>query len=176
MTSKGTTRRATPELEPELGRLVEAAAGAAPEVRIEFRDRIASHGAEAIVAMEAWAEQGRSPGFAIAVLEAVGKSADGAGAAPALRRIAGRLPDWADVAQQAVARIGASGRPATAPRPARSAATNGAAAAKAPSAHGPCIIPNRDGTACRNPGRHPVEGGWCCTPHLRAAARQGEGH
>ena len=59
-------------------------------------------------------EQGRSPGFAIAVLEAVGKAADDVGAAPALRRIAGKVPDWADIAQQALARIGASGRAASA--------------------------------------------------------------
>ena len=65
--------------------------------------------------MEAWTDQGRSPGFAIAVLEAVGKSADDVGAAAALRRIASRVPDWADIAQQALARTGhRDGQP---PRP-----------------------------------------------------------
>ena len=108
MTSKGSTDKPKNETEPEhvvqpeLEQLVEDAASASPGVRIEFRDRIAACGADAVVAMEAWTEQGRSPGFAIAVLEAVGKSADDMGAAAALRRIAGRVPDWADVAQQAL--------------------------------------------------------------------------
>lgn len=174
MTSKGTTRKPKPEPEPELEQLIEAAASASPGVRIEFRDPIATYGADAVVAMEAWTEQGRSPGFAIAVLEAVGKAADDAGAASALRRIASRVPDWADVAQQALARLGASGRAAAAaagqaPRP---VAGDVSVATGTPPAEGPCIIPNRDGSACRNRGRHPVEGGWSCTPHMKAATRQ----
>jgi hypothetical protein len=173
MTSKGTTAKPKPETEPELERLVEDAANASPGVRIEFRDRIAAYGADAVVAMEAWTEQGRSPGFAIAVLEAVGKSADDVGAAAALRRIASRAPDWADIAQQALARIGASGRAVTAARAAQPAAGDvPAATGTPPPAGGPCIVPNRDGSACRNRGRHPVEGGWSCTPHWKAAARQ----
>ena len=124
--------------------------------------------------MEAWTDQGRSPGFAIAVLEAVGKSADDAGAAAALRRIAGRVPGWADVAQQALARIGASGRAAAAaagqpPRPV--AGDVSVATGTPPPAEGPCTVPNRDGSACHNPGRHPVEGGWSCTTHWKAATR-----
>ena len=109
MTSKATKRTPGQEPDAELGHLLEDAASAPPETRIEYRDRIAAHGADAVVAMEAWVEQGRSPGFAIAVLEAVGKAADDAGAASALRRIATKVPDWADIAQQALARIGASG-------------------------------------------------------------------
>jgi hypothetical protein len=130
------------------------------------------------VAMEAWVDQGRSPGFAIAVLEAVGKAADDVGAAAALRRIASRVPDWADVAQQALARVGASGRAAAAaqpPRPAHPAAGDVSMATGMPRPDGgPCIVPNRDGSACRNRGRHPVEGGWICTPHMKAASRRGE--
>ena len=81
MTSKATKRTSAHEPDAELGHLLEDAASAPPETRIEYRDRIAAHGADAVVAMEAWVEQGRSPGFAIAVLEAVGKAADDAGAA-----------------------------------------------------------------------------------------------
>ena len=81
MTSKATKRAPAHEPDAELGHLLEDAASAPPETRIEYRDRIAAHGADAVVAMEAWVEQGRSPGFAIAVLEAVGKSADDLGAA-----------------------------------------------------------------------------------------------
>ena len=89
MTSKATKRTPAHEPDAELGHLLEDAASAPPETRIEYRDRIAAHGADAVVAMEAWVEQGRSPGFAIAVLEAVGKAADDAGAA---RRSAGSRP------------------------------------------------------------------------------------
>jgi len=175
MTSKGTTRKPKPETDPALDRLIEDAAGAPPETRIEFRDRIAAYGADAVVAMDAWVEQGRSPGFAIAVLEAVGKSADDVGAASALRRIVGKVPDWADVAQQALARIGASGRAAAAGQTAHSAAGDVyMATGTPPPAEGPCIIQNRDGSSCRNAGRHPVEGGWSCTTHLKAASPRAE--
>ena len=177
MSAKGTTAKPRPETAPELGRLIEDAANASPGVRIEFRDRIAAYGADAVVAMEAWTEQGRSPGFAIAVLEAVGKSADDVGAAAALRRIASRVPDWADVAQQALARLAASGRAAAAaagqpPRPV--AGDVYVATGTPPPAEGPCTVPNRDGSACHNPGRHPVEGGWSCTTHWKAATRLAE--
>lgn len=175
MTSKGTTRKPKHELEPALERLIEDAAGASPETRIEFRDRIAAYGADAVLAMDAWVEQGRSPGFAIAVLEAVGKSADDVGAASALRRIVGKVPDWADVAQQALARLGASGRAAAAGQAPKPAAGDVHVATGTPlPAEGPCIIPNRDGSSCHNPGRHPVEGGWCCTTHLKAATARAE--
>jgi hypothetical protein len=183
MTSKATKRMPAHEPDSELGLLLEDAASAPPETRIEYRDRVAAHGAEAVAAMEAWVEQGRSPGFAIAVLEAVGKSADDLGAAQALRRIAGKVPDWADIAQQALARIGASGRATAAGQAQASAAAQSAAAAGGdaymatgtpPPAEGPCTVPNRDGSACHNPGRHPVEGGWACTTHWKAATRQAE--
>ena len=177
MTSKPTKRTPAHEPDAELGLLLEDAASAPPETRIEYRDRIAAHGAGAVVAMEAWVEQGRSPGFAIAVLEAVGKAADDAGAAQALRRIASKVPDWADIAQQALARIGASGRAAAAGQ-AHSAASPGGEADGAPAtpppAEGPCTVPNRDGSACRNPGRYAVEGGLACTTHWKAATRQAE--
>ena len=176
MTSKATKRTPGQEPDAELGHLLEDAASAPPETRIEYRDRIATHGADAVVAMEAWVEQGRSPGFAIAVLEAVGKAADDAGAASALRRIATKVPDWADIAQQALARIGASGRAAAAGQ-AHAAASSGADAYVAtgtPPPEGPCTVPNRDGSACRNPGRYAVEGGWACTTHWKAATRQAE--
>ena len=105
MTSKASKRTAANEPDAELGHLLEDAASAPPETRIEYRDRVAAHGADAVVAMESWVEQGRSPGFAIAVLEAIGKAADDLGAASALRRIATKAPDWADIAQQALARM-----------------------------------------------------------------------
>ena len=175
MTSKGIKRSPKHELDPELERLIEDAAGASPEVRIEYRDRIAAYGADAVVAMDAWVEQGRSPGFAIAVLEAVGKAADDVGAAAALRRIANKVPDWTDVAQQALARIGASGRAAAAGQASQAGAGDEyMATGTPPPEQGPCTIPNRDGSACRNPGRHPVEGGWSCTTHWKSATRRGE--
>ncbi len=43
-----------------------------------------------------------------------------------------------------------------------------------PPAAGPCTVPNRDGSACHNPGRYPVEDGWACTTHWKAATRQAE--
>ncbi len=177
MTSKATKRSSAHEPDAELGHLLEDAASAPPETRIEYRDRIAAHGADAVVAMEAWVEQGRSPGFAIAVLEAVGKAADDAGAASALRRIASKVPDWADIAQQALARIGASGRAAAAEQSQAAALAAGdgyTATGTPPPVEGPCTVPNRDGSACHNPGRYAVEGGWACTTHWKAATRQAE--
>jgi hypothetical protein len=177
MTSKATKRMPAHEPDAELGHLLEDAASAPPETRIEYRDRIAAHGADAVAAMEAWVEQGRSPGFAIAVLESVGKAADDVGAASALRRIAAKVPDWTDIAQQALARIGASGRAATAGHAHASASSGGdvyMATGAPPPEQGPCTVPNRDGSACHNPGRHPVEGGWACTTHWKAATRQAE--
>ena len=177
MTSKAAKRTPAPEPDAELGHLLEDAASASPETRIEYRDRVAAHGADAVVAMEAWVEQGRSPGFAIAVLEAVAKTADDLGAASALRRIATKAPDWADIAQQALARIGASGRAAAAEQ-SQGAATAGGdvymATGTPPPAAGPCTVPNRDGSECHNPGRHPIEDGWACTTHWKAATRQAE--
>ena len=172
MATKGTTRGSSPE--PELARLIEAAASATPDVRIDFRDRIASHGAEAMAAMETWVGEGRSPGFAIAVLEAVGKSADDVGAAAALRRIRNRFPDWADVAQQAMARVDGSSRPATAGRPSRPPADASMATGTRLSEQGPCEMGNRDGSACHNSGRYDVGGKWICTTHYKAAPRGGE--
>ena len=177
MTSKATKRAPAHEPDSELALLLEDAASAPPETRIEYRDRIAAHGAEAVSAMEAWVEQGRSPGFAIAVLEAVGKVADDLGAAQALRRVATKVPDWADLAQQALARIGASGRAAAAEQAQSAALAAGdgySATGTPPPEQGPCTVPNRDGSACHNPGRHPVEGGWACTTHWKAATRQAE--
>ena len=180
MTSKATKRTPAHEPDAELGHLLEDAASAPPETRIEYRDRIVAHGADAVVAMEAWVEQGRSPGFAIAVLEAVGKAADDAGAASALRRIASKVPDWADIAQQALARIGVSSRASAAEhsQAAASAASLGGdvymATGTPPPVAGPCTVPNRDGTACHNAGRYGVEGGLACTTHWKAATRQAE--
>ena len=177
MTSKAAKRTPAPEPDAELGLLLEDAASAPPETRIEYRDRVAAHGADAVVAMEAWVEQGRSPGFAIAVLEAVGKAADDLGAAQVLRRIATKAPDWADIAQQALARIGASGRAAAAEQSLAAATSGGdvhTATGTPPPVAGPCTVPNRDGSECHNPGRHPVEDGWACTTHWKAATRQAE--
>jgi hypothetical protein len=46
-----------------------------------------------------------------------------------------------------------------------------------PPAMGPCDVPNRDGTRCHNPGRHPVSQGsregWSCTTHYKMLTRAG---
>ena len=178
MTSKAAKRTPAHEPDAELGHLLEDAASAPPETRIEYRDRVAAHGADAVAAMEAWVEQGRSPGFAIAVLEAVGKTADDLGAASALRRIA---TQGAGLGGHRAA--GAGSDRGVGPCRRRGAVPGGRdraagdvymATGTPPPAEGPCTVPNRDGSECHNPGRHPVEGGWACTTHWKAATRQAE--
>ncbi len=94
---------------------MDAAAAASAAARIEYRDRIAAFGAPAIVAMQRWVEKdAQSPGFAVAVIEAVGRSADASRAVIALRSLRAKLLDWKNVIDPAIARVEASRR---SPRP-----------------------------------------------------------
>lgn len=54
----------TPATDPEWDRLLEEAAKAPADHRIDYRDQVAAFGVAAIQAMERWAENGRSPGAA----------------------------------------------------------------------------------------------------------------
>jgi hypothetical protein len=58
---------------------LEAAKTANPNERIEWRDRIAAHGAQAVPAMREWLEDSRLGAFAVTVLAAIAKQ-------PGLRR------------------------------------------------------------------------------------------
>lgn len=178
MTTKGTKREPKPDTEPagdrEMLRLIEAAAEAPADTRIEHRDRVAAHGSEAIAAMEAWIAGGRSPGFAIAVIEAVGRTADDRTAVNALRRLRGSLPAWASVIEPAIARVQATGEPEPRPSSRRSSGDPYMATGTPPPVQGPCEMGNRDGSACRNPGRYDVGGKWSCTTHYKAGTSRGE--
>jgi len=94
-------------LEPsaELLALVEQAAAAAPDRRIDFRDQIAASGPAAITVMRQWVEVGRSPGFAVAVIEAVGRSADTSRALAALRGIRSKDGGWTALIDAAIDRL-----------------------------------------------------------------------
>ena len=110
MTSKAAKRTPAPEPDAELGHLLEDAANASPETRIEY-----GTGLPPTVPTPSWPwRRGWSrAGRRVRDRGAGGdpKTADDLGAASALRRIATKAPDWADIAQQALARIGASAVP-----------------------------------------------------------------
>ena len=109
-------RRATkapPSSDPELVRLIEDAAMADLTERISHRDSIAAYGSAAIAPMEQWVDAGRGPGFAIAVLEAIGRTSDATAALKALRRIRATQPEWQTVVEPAIARVEALRRGAS---------------------------------------------------------------
>jgi hypothetical protein len=91
--------------QPELMRLLEEVAAAAPIDRIGFRDRVAAFGRPAIPIPEAWVDAGGTSGFACAAIEAIGLAGARRDAAFALRRLATRHPEWASVAEAAATRI-----------------------------------------------------------------------
>lgn len=96
------------DLEPpaELLALVEKAAAAPATTRIDRRDRIASFGPSAIIAMQRWVDAGHSPGFAVAVIETVGRSPeDTQRAIGALRGLRSKVPIWLDVINPAIERL-----------------------------------------------------------------------
>lgn len=90
---------------PELLALVEEAAAAAADDRIDHLDRIAAFGSPAIVVMQGWVAEGRSPGFAVAVIEAVGRTADLPRALGALRGLRVKAAKWGAVIDPAIARL-----------------------------------------------------------------------
>jgi len=90
---------------PELLALVQDAAAAAADARINHRDRIAAFGSPAIVAMQRWLEAGLSPGFAVAVIEAVGRTTDLPRALGASRGLRVKAADWRAVIDPAIARL-----------------------------------------------------------------------
>ena len=159
---------------PELVQLLEVVAITPPGRRIEYRDEVASHGPEAIPAMEAWVADGRSPAFAIAVLEAVGRTADPGGATRALRIVGNMSSKWRDITDAAAARIGTARRdPGGRQQPRSAAGEEYIARGTPPPALGACGILNADGSACQNPGRHQIGDALSCTTHYKALTRRG---
>ncbi len=97
----GSDRRG-PDPSPVLATLLKKAAAAAPDRRIELRDRIAAHGARAIDAVRPWLEDGRLAAFAIRVIERAGCDGEPELASQVLRSARAHLPpgmtgdaDWA---------------------------------------------------------------------------------
>lgn len=95
------------QLEPsaELVALVTQAAEAGAALRIGLRDRIAAYGPPAITAMQRWVAEGRSPGFAVAVIEAVGRATDADRSLTALRGLRAKFPDWATFIEGAITHV-----------------------------------------------------------------------
>jgi hypothetical protein len=93
------------EPSPELMALVMQAAAASDGLRIGLRDRIAAFGAPAIVAMQRWVDEQRSPGFAVAVIEAVGRAVDPDRSLAVLRGFRARFPDWITFIDGAIVRV-----------------------------------------------------------------------
>lgn len=94
---------------PALVALLETVSNLPRDKRIDHRDEVAAFGAAAVTAMQRWVAAGESPGFAIAVLEAVGRTSDRTGALAALRGIQARNLDWASIAAAAIERLERAG-------------------------------------------------------------------
>lgn len=126
----------------DLAELLAHARRAGPVHRIEWRDRIASHGRPAIEAVRPWLAEPKYAAFAIRVIERVGREGEREVAVEVLRgerrRVDARIrPDveWALVSLRATGAVGDEGngsaeRSAPARVPARQARTVGAAPAR----------------------------------------------
>lgn len=86
----------------ELSALLDAAGTATPDRRIEWRDRIAAHGAAAIEGVRPWLASPVLAAFAIRVIERAGTNGDAVLAARVLRSARSTVPpaakgdvDWA---------------------------------------------------------------------------------
>ena len=110
--SEYTAMPLAPELEPTatLLAVLNEALSAPPETRIMYRDRIASFGRSAIVAAQRSLGKGGSAGFAVAVIEAVGRRADSALAIAALHGIAAADATYRTLADAAIDRITSSAK------------------------------------------------------------------
>jgi hypothetical protein len=100
------------DLEPsfELNAATQRARESSDEDRIQHRDEIAGFGAPAITAMQRWVDAGDSVGFAVAVIERVGRETDRRRALAALRRIRTTSPDWRSVVDPAISRLEAAAK------------------------------------------------------------------
>jgi len=102
----------------ELTTLLESARTAAPDHRIDWRDRIAAHGADAIAGVQPWLVDQSLAAFAVRVIELAGVNGEAPLAAKVLRAARTRVPptvsgdvDWA------LERLKASQRPTSTATP-----------------------------------------------------------
>ena len=112
----------------ELLALLDEAETASPMHRIEWRDRIAAHGARAIDGVRPWLASPVLAAFAIRVIERAGTNGEAPHATQVLRSARSRVPlamkgdvDWA--LQQLRQRAAESMAPSAAAPPARPSAT-----------------------------------------------------
>ncbi|MBA2719827.1 MAG: hypothetical protein H0U52_11395 [Chloroflexi bacterium] len=155
----------------QLGQLLSLVQQADRTVRIESRNEVAAFGSAAIGPMVDWLHSAELRRFAVAVLERMGSSEPKAFGA--LKAFAASGEADAHLAIDAVARLSGS-RSAAARTSGRIADTaECASGGHPPPAQGPCGMPNRDGSACQNPGRWPIGDVWSCTTHCFAFSRSG---
>ena len=151
--------------------LLEAVRAADRSERIDFRNAVVEFGPAAIQPMTAWLNDLELRRFAIIVLEFIGRFEPKA--VSSLRAFASASGPDATLAESAVERLKRAAS-VGAPRPSRQASCGQYVAhGKAPAPQGVCGIPNADGSACHNEGRHPVDTGWSCTTHFKALTRRG---
>lgn len=91
--------------DPELVGLLAEVAAAPPGRRIDFRDRVAAFGLEAVPVLEDWVTEGNSAPFAIAALEAIGRSFEPGPCIRALGRLRARRPGVVALASEAIDRL-----------------------------------------------------------------------
>jgi hypothetical protein len=91
--------------EPELLALLAEVSSAPPGRRIEYRDRIAAFGPDAVPVLEDWVADGNSAVFGVVALEAIGRSGDPGPCVRALGRLRARQPGVAGLAEAAIDRL-----------------------------------------------------------------------
>lgn len=167
---------------PKLKRLLDGARASSPAERLpKYRDMIAGHGLDAVEPLTAWLGEPVFAAFAIRTLERATVLVPDCKTAVCDALVAvdrTGLPEYlARDLDEALGRLGITLRRRTARRATAPAKTGSGdeyiATGKAPLAHGPCGIPNADGSECQNPGRWPISGVWSCTTHYKAHTRRG---
>jgi hypothetical protein len=158
------TRSKEETREQELENLLTAVRTADPSVRIGNRDAVVAFGAAAIDPMVDWLANERLHRFAIVVLEKLAAKHQ-----RALRALSAYAADGGEDSELAVAAVERLRMRTQRPtRPSPRTADVHVSDGRPPEAHGPCGITNRDGSACSNPGRWPVDDAWSCTTNYNA--------
>lgn len=148
--------------DPALERLLLAADAAGNLDRIGFRDPIAAFGLTAVDPLIDRIAQGLHPHFAVAVLEAIGRTHPSEATA-ALRRAARLDPEVQAMATAAISRLGDWRPTVGAGTPRRSGVLFPASPSGPQEAVGQCEFLTKAGKPCQNPGRNWRDGRWSCS-------------
>jgi hypothetical protein len=160
----GSMTAAAPQAHPELERMLLASDVAGNADRIDYRNPIAAFGVAAIQLLLNRIGQGQHPAFAVACLEAIGRSHPGEAKA-ALRQAADGNSDIRDLALAAITRLTRSGSSTSRPPVVRRSGVleDVSTVGQPPKSQGPCQFLTKAGKPCQNPGRYWRDGRWSCS-------------